>query len=89
VPLVPLEVPLALTVAGLYFLFLLYRSCRLWQAWRKAGAIRRASSPVEFSAPLEAVVRRYRDELGVGRGDIRVSSTDRGAGGDVGRGVRA
>lgn len=74
-PSVPLEGPLTLTVAGLYFLFLLYRSCRLWQAWRRTGAIRRASSAAALTAPLEAVIKEYQHELKVGRSEIRVSSS--------------
>lgn len=72
-PFIPLKVRPALIVAGLYFLFLLYRSCRLWHAWRRTGAIRRTSSAADLTIPLEAVIRQYRDELRVGRSEIRVS----------------
>lgn len=65
--------PTAFAVVGLYALFFLYRSFRLWQAWRRTEVIRRASYPATLPASLETVIKRYGDELGVGRSDIRVS----------------
>lgn len=72
-PSLSLAGPPALTLVGFYVLFLLYRSSRLWQAWRRTEAIRRASYAATLPAPLETVIKRYRDKLGVGRSDIRVS----------------
>jgi beta-lactamase regulating signal transducer with metallopeptidase domain len=74
-PSVPLGTPPALTVVGLYVLFLLYRSSRLWMAWRRTGAIRREASPAVIPPALETVIRKYRSELKVGRSEFLCSGS--------------
>ncbi|HLM54886.1 MAG TPA: M56 family metallopeptidase [Pyrinomonadaceae bacterium] len=69
-PTLSLGMPLTLGAVGLYVLFLLYRSARLWLAWSRTKAIRRAAYPAAIPAPLETVLKRYRAELGVGRSDL-------------------
>lgn len=69
---------LALTIVGLYALFLLYRAVGLWRAWRMTVAIRRAASPAALPARLEAAVKKYLAVLNVGRSELRVTRSASG-----------
>src|SRR5437762_2926555 len=57
-------------VLGVYFLFLLYRLARLWEAWRRTDDIRRTAYPRELPDSMASITARCRAALRLGRVSI-------------------
>ncbi|HWS52581.1 MAG TPA: M56 family metallopeptidase [Pyrinomonadaceae bacterium] len=55
---ITLDFPLMATVAGLYFLFIVYRLTRLWRTWEASNRIRRAARRRAVPEPIQRVLDR-------------------------------
>lgn len=71
---VKINAGLAVMLAGLYFLFLLYRSLRLIGAWRRTGVIKRSAHEISLTEQHERIFNRCRSAIGVQRVEIRSSA---------------
>src|SRR5260370_14988640 len=66
-PIVALGRPLALTIAAIYGLLLLYRAGVLWRAWNQTRTIRRSARRVELSPQMAQALARCQRVLGLGQ----------------------
>lgn len=64
-PIIPINRNVAMGLAALYFLFLCYRSIKLFRAWLKVRAIVRSAHSIELSKPVQAIIARCQTSLGV------------------------
>ena len=65
----------AFSVIALYLLFLLYRSCKLLLAWKKAWNLKRRASPIDLSDSVLKTIDECRSALGVDNVRVRWSSS--------------
>ena len=63
-----------IALAALYALFVLWRVCLLWRAWRRVGRLRRSVYAREIPARLEAVAARCRAAFGLRGVSIKCST---------------
>src|SRR5260370_265600 len=64
-PIVALGRPLALTIAAIYGLLLLYRAGVLWRAWNQTRTIRRSARRVELSPQMAQALAPCQRVLGL------------------------
>jgi beta-lactamase regulating signal transducer with metallopeptidase domain/uncharacterized membrane protein YkoI len=72
---IPISSQLAAGLLALYGLSLLYRSLRLFTAWRRTRAIARGASAAELLEPARAVIETCKASLGVTRVRLHGSPT--------------
>jgi TonB family protein len=65
---------LAVSLAGFYLLFLLYRSLRLIGAWRRTRVIKRSAHEISLNEEHEKIFVRCQSAIGVRRVEIRSSA---------------
>src|SRR5437773_3922755 len=66
---------LAAGLVVLYLLFLLYRSVKLFRAWRRTKTIKRNTREIEILEPIETIIRRCQTAVGVTRFRILCSAS--------------
>jgi len=66
---------LAAGLVVLYVIFLLYRSVKLFRAWRRTKTIKRNTREIEILEPIETIIRRCQTAVGVTRFRILCSAS--------------
>ena len=66
---------LALGLVVLYFIFLSYRSVKLFRAWRRTKTIKGHAHEIEIREPIETIIRRCQTAIGVARFRILCSAS--------------
>jgi TonB family protein len=70
----PVNKKLAAVLAGLYALFLAYRSANLFRAWRRTRAIIRSAYQFQFPGPVQTIIQQCQTMLRVNRARILCSA---------------
>ena len=67
---------LAAALIAIYLAFFLYRTSKLFQAWKKTRGMVRDAHPFDFSAGLEVIIERCERAIGVNQARILCSDSE-------------